>query len=205
MMHIPPFRQRKAKGWGTGRSVGRLRSQLPEDGGKTMIGKRALLLGSAIMLAGLTLSSTAQGVATEPFKIMIAPVKNRVQSGSRVELEVVLTNTSDRDLIVSSIYQGLSNDSYEIDVMDGSGTHLKRLMRPDDNGKGLHSFDLRPPVKPNESVKDLVSVTAFFDLTTPGEYTIQLSRQLDEKGPDVKSNAVNVMIVPRVKLSSPQS
>jgi hypothetical protein len=166
-----------------------------------MMWKHATLI-AAIAQTLLSLSSAAQGIATEPFKISIAPLKDHVQSGSRVEVEAVLTNTSDHDINVSSVYQGLSNSSYEIDVMDGSGIHLLRFKRPDDNGKGLYSFHFRPPVKPNESVKDLVSVTAFYDLMTPGEYTIQFSRQLDEDGPTVKSNVITVMVVPADRSSS---
>jgi hypothetical protein len=94
------------------------------------------------------------------------------------------------------MFQGRSDASYQIDVWDNTGIRLKRRKRPDDNGKGLYYALFRDPLKPNESVKDWINVTGFYDLTTPGEYTIELSRQLEEDGPLVKSNPVTVTIVP---------
>jgi len=162
-----------------------------------------LLIGTALMQMTLAVSSAVHGIAQEPFKIAIEPVKDRVQSGSVVELKVVSTNTSDHDLAISSMYQGSSNASFKIDVRDSSGIRLKKIVRPDDN-EGFHSLDLRPPVKPGASVRDLVSVSAFYDLSAPGEYMIQLSRQLDDNGPEVKSNTVTVTVLPATKSTSQQ-
>src|ERR1700722_426018 len=162
-----------------------------------MIGRRAAVLYGVVLHA--ILMSSVAAYATEPFTLAVTPLSQRIESGSRVELDVALTNTSDHDLNASSMYQGSGNESCQIEVRDSSGNRLKRLQRPDDDGKGLHSSDLNPPLKPNESVKDWINVTAFYDLTDPGEYTIELSRQLGRKSSIVRSNVVTVTILPRAK------
>jgi hypothetical protein len=164
-----------------------------------MIRKNGRMLRSAAVHAAGIFLIAGQAAAMESFSLSVTPLNQRVQSGTRVVLEVVITNTSDHDLVTGSMYQGGSNASYQIDVKDGAGIRLKKRERPDDNGKGLYRGVFRSPLKPNESVRDLVNVTAFYDMRNPDEYTIQLSRQLEKDGPLVKSNVVTITILPKAK------
>jgi hypothetical protein len=118
-------------------------------------------------------------------------------------LLVTVTNTSNRDISFITSPGPIPEDGliYQIDVRDAQG----RSAPP---SADLRTRDPRVPInygsrlartlKPGESFVDQVTVTRFYDLSRPGEYTISVSRPMPPrqnlgKG-SVKSNAITVKV-----------
>jgi hypothetical protein len=164
--------------------------------------KRALTLVLAqLVLAGVGAARAQSAQPSEnlppPLSLTIRAVKDVVQAGSPVEVEVTATNVSDH----RAIY--LISGHTAFDVRDSAGDEpLTKRGRALLLGEGL-SFDDFPKgsipeapelIEPGKSitVKERVP-TDIFDLTKPDSYTIQL--RLPWGQDRMKSNTVTVKVV----------
>ncbi len=137
------------------------------------------------------------------FSLMIAAPKEPLRVGAELRLLVTVTNTSDRNISFITSPGLMPEDGflYEISVRDSQGspappsayrrTMDKRI--PTDYGS---RFARR--LKPGESFVDQVTVTRFYDLSRPGNYTISVTRPMPPRqnlgNGSVTSNAVTVTV-----------
>jgi hypothetical protein len=141
--------------------------------------------------------------AEQLFSLTIAAPKEPLKAGAEVHLLVTVTNTSNRDISFITSPGPIPEDGllYQIHVRDAQG----RSLPP---SADLRTRDKRVPInygsrlartlKPGESFVDQVTVSRFYDLSRPGEYTISVARPMPPrqnlgKG-SVKSNAVTVTV-----------
>jgi hypothetical protein len=136
--------------------------------------------------------------AKEPFTIAIKVETPIVKAGSAVAVNGRLTNTSNRPIDASGCYCGPSElDSYLTwEVRDDNG-HLagkKIYVHPE---LAPSSAILDRIIKPGESLAGSQDISRLYDMSGPGKYVIQASRQVsDAKGAHVvKSNKVTVVVV----------
>ena len=154
-------------------------------------------LGCALVFSASISSFLGQEPPTKPFSITVTPVRARVISGDPVELEIVLRNTSDQDVWAGAAFDGGIDASYEYDVRDSSGNPAP--LRERHKTAETRSVIMSPPLKPGASKEEKTDLDPWFDLTKPGEYTIQLSRRLNggADDPALKSNVITVTVVPK--------
>jgi len=134
----------------------------------------------------------AQGTPKQPFTITISAMKPSYKAGARVELKVVMANISDREIDAGSVYDNSINIAYAYDVRDSTGNPV-----PYNNSKPSETQSARMrTLKPGESVMEITNVARWVDLSGPGEYQIQLSRNIgdDEKEGVVKSNTITITV-----------
>ena len=161
------------------------------------------LLLAQLLLAGVGMARAQSAQPNEnlpaPLSLTIRAVKDVVQAGSPVEVEVTAKNISDRPveyLIPGHTYYAA------FDIRDNAGDPpLTRRGRALLLGEGLSEDDFikgstpEAPelIEPGDSVTVKEQVPSdIFDLTKPGRYTIQLQPW----GPDsIKSNTVTVTVV----------
>lgn len=122
-----------------------------------------------------------------------------VKAGSEVFITVHLTNVSKHNLAFdydSDSRTGVSF-SHQYEVRDSNGNVVqKRTISHPEIGSTGHGWPARV-LKPGESMDingDYIS--RLYDLSQPGEYTIQLSREVsaDPKDGVVKSNTITVTV-----------
>lgn len=146
-----------------------------------------------VTIAAFVGQMAAQEPSKQPFTITISALKSSYKAGSFVELKIVMTNTSDREIDAGSVYDKSINISYEYDVRDSSGNPapLKNFKLSE-----LQSAKMRT-LKPGESVSDVTNVARWVDFSQPGEYAIQVSRNIgdDEKEGVIKSNTITITVV----------
>jgi len=135
-------------------------------------------------------------ISGEPrlFSILLTTSHAAVKTGSRVELEMTLTNISNRS--VSFYADGLF--PYEIDVRDSAG-----MMAPDTeaglrlkekqrngvvtDGSGFYS------VKPGEKIVSKCLLNDYYDTSKPGEYFIQVEhRRTVDSHAIIRSNTLKM-------------
>lgn len=146
-------------------------------------------------------ASTAKGA----FSLTIAAPKEPLKAEAELRLLVTITNTSNRKISFVTSPGPTPEDGflYEIDVRDEQG-------RPVALSSDLRGRDPRVPVNygsrtartlsPGESFIDQVTVTRFYDLTRPGQYTISVSRSMPPRqnlgNGTIKSNAITLTVAP---------
>ena len=132
--------------------------------------------------------------------LVITLVSTSVRTGNSIDLRVRNTNNSDYPINDSHVFERghAVDDAYQYEVWDASGQSLPPKMRKRPGGAFVDSARFGV-LKPGESTEQHTTLDDF-DMTKPGEYVIQLSRDIhDEKIHSlgiVKSNKVTVTVTP---------
>jgi hypothetical protein len=173
------------------------------------LGKSALRPGAFILFFFATIvgSTLAQGHAKLMFAISIAPSQNATHLGkpvwnvgAPVLVIVTMKNNSSRTLHLSLINPAFDYRMTVLDHATGrpvSETEQYRKMR-EESQKGVFQAARLEIVslKPHESCRDIIDVSYLYDLSHPGEYSIQVERdkptELGKGG--VQSNVINATI-----------
>ena len=160
-----------------------------------------MVLGGLVLVGICTANSQAPqggGKQGPPLSLTIRPVKDVVEAGSPVDIEVTATNHSDREVI----YETWGSMYYlKFDVRDSAGNPaLTRRGRALLLGEGLGPGDV-PSGSQSGKLLELGKSMEFrervpadiFDLTKPGKYTVQTIQPWTSEG--VRSNTVMVTVV----------
>jgi len=157
--------------------------------------------GIALVCLALLQASTPK----EAFSLTIAAPKEPLRAGAELRLQITVTNTSNRKISFITSPGPIPEDGflYEIDVRDEQGRSVPL-------SSDLRGRDPRVPVDygsrtartlaPGESFVDQVTVTRFYDLTRPGQYTISVARSMPPRqnlgNGTVKSNSITLAVTP---------
>ena len=104
-----------------------------------------------------------------------------------------------------AVHYSLTNPGWdwEMDVRDSTGrpvgeTDLFRQMKENlKNGSIIVSRNIIGTLRPNEKAQDVIEVQMFYDLSRPGEYSIQIQRTFPDVAKDpIKSNRLTLTITP---------
>jgi hypothetical protein len=152
---------------------------------------RILLLVAALPIASAGLPQSAQPSqgAKPPFSVSISLEQDVVKAGSEVRLDIVLTNTSDENIVISG-WEDQSCEIYEIEIHDSEGKRLPQRNEclPSENpNQTTVCVSASSPVirtcvpqnqvlKPHGEMKEKILVNELYDLSRPGKYTIQAQR-----------------------------
>src|SRR6266404_7563416 len=110
------------------------------------------------MLLILSSSMTAFGAVSQepaPFSISISALKSDIKSGEPVQTKVTITNTSDRDVDVSSTWVAGVDISLEYDVRDTSGNPSRRKAQREGP---IIASGRNATLKPGESIEETTPV-----------------------------------------------
>jgi hypothetical protein len=153
-------------------------------------------VGYLFRLLAFVLLAGPLSAGSQPFSLTIEAVQQRVQSGSQVELKLTLTNTSDGEIMVVDTNPWCD---YTFEVRDSKGQSatetdfkrdLKCATRPTAGRRIIRIL------KPHESFEDAVYVNHSYDLRLPGDYSIQVAREIPKelgKG-TVKSSTITITV-----------
>jgi hypothetical protein len=153
----------------------------------------------AAALVASCLITLAQANNTLPFSLHVTALDESVKAGAPVRLEVSTTNISQSALTLSKSNPGME---YEFIVLSENGkpvTESAALKRMKDRRRPIVIYRLSNEVlNSGESTRETVVITDYYDLSQPGEYSIQVERQVPEQYGRgiVKSNTVKVTITP---------
>jgi hypothetical protein len=144
------------------------------------------------LLAGAGIS------ALQPFSLSILQPQGPFRPGSPVELIVTLANRSVGEIVIRDKNRWCD---YELEVRESRGqrppeTSYKRELKCNNKFVVTTGKNSIRTLKPHESYSDLMIVNQLYDLSRPGEYTIQVSRLVPPGlgGGTVKSNVITVTI-----------
>jgi hypothetical protein len=149
-------------------------------------------------LFAMTLSMAGNSVAQRPVELAppwytfaISADPSTVKAGEKVVIQIAVTNTSDK-----SRGLGPANaEGFMVDVtVVGNGaapdTELGRKWKHKHGAMaGTWGGPIRG-VEPGETTKRALVISDLYDMTRPGQYTVQVSR------PPLKSNTITITVVP---------
>jgi hypothetical protein len=165
---------------------------------------KVFVLAAIVAILGAKLAQSAE----PPFAVAIVSSGDAILAGSGVRkagspifLLVTLTNNSTKTVSVPSF----DREYYTIDVRDEHGKsapekdearQAKEAMKAP-NTRMIRS-GVTEELKPHETSRHTIDLSQYVDVSRPGKYTMQVTRQLPEElGPGmVKSNTITVIVTP---------
>jgi hypothetical protein len=143
--------------------------------------------------------TSQQEVSKQPFTITISIQDSTSVSGTDVWINVALKNNSGQDLDDSGGFSDRTglDPNFLFDVLDENGKPTAKRVYPHpelETGKAVNRTISR-----GESLTQEQRVSALYDMSRPGKYTIQVSRRIPEAlgSGIVKSNTITVTIIPK--------
>ena len=139
-----------------------------------------------------------------PFSIGISTPTATVRAGSEVIVNIVLTNTSNRELNIDiTKAQEPGEIDFALDVRDAKGNaapHTTWGRRLQGDGSSLpppmESSSLEVPLKRGKSTRSRIIVNRLYDVSQPGKYTIQVGRSDPYTAAIALSNTLTVTVIP---------
>jgi hypothetical protein len=168
---------------------------------------RLLAFAFVLVLVGFPLQRAESRLHGPDFILHLAGSRNSTSPdsavwnvGEPVRVIVTMINQSKRN-----IHCTLTNPAWdwEMDVRDSKGspvaeTDLLRQMKEDiKNGPRFVFRNILVTLRPSEEARDVIEVQTFYDLSRPGDYSVQIQRKFPEvtKEP-IKSNRLLLTITP---------
>jgi hypothetical protein len=165
---------------------------------------KAFVFAAIVAILGAKHAESAQ----PQFAVTIVSSNDAISAGSGVQkagspifLLVTLTNNSTRTVSVPSF----DRDYYTIDVRDEHGKSVPETDEARKTKEAMKAPNARmfrsgvtEELKPHKTSRHTIDVSQYLDVSRPGKYTIQATRQLPEElGPGVvKSNTITVTVTP---------
>jgi len=127
-------------------------------------------------------------------KLAISTSQSVVKSGSAVVIKITRTNTSDHN-----IFYGVGVGSFtDLEVRNREGKLVPETPyghKVHDKGHWRGGSVFSVPLEPGKTRKEEVELNKEYDLSNPGDYTIQ-ARETDPQGIVVKSNTISMTVTP---------
>jgi hypothetical protein len=136
-----------------------------------------------------------------PFSLTITVADPSVKLGTQVRVTITLRNISGHDIAFDrSSVPGEAEFHYSVLLYDEDGkpmpgTKYWRILRGMEHETYTENV-VSVTIHPNEEVKDDFALNKLFDLSKPGKYTLQVTREIPEnlgKG-IVKSNLLTLVV-----------
>jgi len=151
-----------------------------------------------LSVASMTVSLSGQAQADKaPFTVTISAETPVVKAGKQVIVDVTVTNISKHEIdgggVVNEMLGMDTYDTYDIRDNVGNPAGKNTIKHPNGVGRGTLPIIIKPGESKVVSADELGIV---YNLSRPGEYTIQLSRRVafDPKAGVVKSNTITVTV-----------
>ena len=170
------------------------------------LGRQILIV---IHFALLASAATAQ---TKPaISLNLSTVHTVIQAGSEIDLDILITNVSSKEILVSKSPARDNGDSrFDVSVRDANGVAAPQT----DYSKALHGIqqhkdtghkgaevvmipmgsNISVPLQPGDSMKDRIVLNRLYDLETPGTYSVQVSRYDQVSRTMVQSNTITIQV-----------
>jgi len=152
----------------------------------------------ALLLIAASAGTGGGAQSAAPFSITISTDKPTVKAGSDVYVEIRMTNTSNHSVDCTHQSQDFLDRSFEYEVRDGSRKLIPKLERNVPLESDGVSGSPRS-IKPGETCEAFGGYVSHpYDMSRPGEYTIQVSRRISGNPRDgvVKSNRITITVTP---------
>ena len=153
----------------------------------------------ALALSGMSFAQASQPAATKQpsFSIAISmpPV---VKAESEMLLEIAMTNASDKNIYYGVIAGWPAWQMFQIDLRDATGRPVPKtpVGQRVSNGPSAVTGVVSVPLAPGKVLRPQVILNRVYDLSRPGEYTVQAIRTDSASGVEVKSNILAFRVPP---------
>lgn len=159
----------------------------------------------AIMCTFLFMTGTS-GLTQEmqKFQLELSPATITVHQNQPIDMDLVLTNTSNSPLTLRSSFKDNSPEFfYDIVVRSTEHPDIKEsAYERSVKGHGTIALDFNSKfvtLQPGEQLHERLHLSKLFELNQTGSYTVQVERPIQDLNPKatmVKSNTASLVVIP---------
>ena len=129
--------------------------------------------------------------ASLPFTDVISAPAGTIKSGSNVRIDITIKSNSSERMTLRD--NRLGPQEAGISIWDSSGNQLP----PRDEFKSYFTLSrFGMIIDPGKSIIESVDLNRWFDLTKPGQYTVQAKKRIPGSKSFVESNKLIITLVP---------
>lgn len=132
----------------------------------------------------------------QPLSLSISGPQQAVKIGSEIKVRTNLTNVTNH---VITLHDRVPACDYPLEVRDESGnlapeTDYRRHLNC--NARFNESRNILVTLKPHESREDEIIINQLFQLNSPGNYSVQVSRKIPKElgSEPIKSNTLTITV-----------
>lgn len=150
-----------------------------------------------IAVLGLLAASCAGAVVTGDLSLNLTELAPGTRAGGKVMVRVTTLNESDHPIT----YRNTNSCNYSFKVFTSAGTlapeteQKKQVNCESKGGLEITGRDILMTLKPGESSGENITLTEWYDMSQPGEYSVQVDRTFPGVG-HFSSNIVYVTVAP---------
>jgi hypothetical protein len=154
----------------------------------------------ACLLVATVVSVRAAGDGPQPFTIAIKVTNGALRVGDEVRIHVTLENVSSKQIMIRRTPSpAQAEEHYAVRVRYADGKDVPRTeYGTAADSRQFAGSKIKVRLMPGETMEEDTVLSKQFNLSSPGEYTVQLSRPVSDDLKDgiVKSNKLTVSIAP---------
>lgn len=159
--------------------------------------QRSVLLIAGLAAAGVCLGQTSQPAnAKKPSFSIAISMPQVIKAESELLLEIVMTNTSEKDISYGIVFGEPPWQEFGIDLRDATGHPVPKTPAGYRSSLPLVGSAIRVPLAPGEVTHPQIILNRVYDLSQPGEYTVAVRRLDYASEIDVKSNTLTFRVPP---------
>jgi hypothetical protein len=151
--------------------------------------------------------SQAQKSPESPFTLTLSSPQSTIHAGSEVKIDITLTNVSQQDIYYFPVITGRPSDmegGFRLDVRDSENKRVQETA----HGMKVHDseptrtphrgsvFSTRQTIKPGGTLLRSRVLSEEFNLSKPGQYTVQAERADPLTHLTAKSNKLVITVLP---------
>ena len=181
---------------------GQAQLEIPDGGGPV----KTFWISGFVLLAALGFMGTGKAQTSNaglaPFTIKISTPKDSLKKGADAQVQISMTNTSDKDIY----YSFGGGPVFDLEIQDAEGnkpseTPLGQRVHGESTQSSGGAVSAPEPIVlqtlgPGRTYTETFSLNKFYDLTKPGEYVIQAQRKDPQSAVLVKSNTIAITVNP---------
>jgi hypothetical protein len=147
-------------------------------------------------------SSGAKASPTPAYTIRVSPASDVFRLGSPINVTITVKNVSDKEIYWRAEANNTAYKAFDILLtrngreVDTTPFHrkVKGKQVPEDPRGAESGSSIVSPIEPGKSFSFTIDVTILYKITTPGEYTLTVSRVEGESDTVICSNKVTLKI-----------
>jgi hypothetical protein len=147
------------------------------------------------VISALLIASNVGIAGTGPLSLKVSALDPTVKGGSKIMIQVTTTNASNSEIT----YHNTNRCDYSVKVLTSAAapvpeTPFKKQMACGGGGElRITGRDIVVTLKPGESNDERIELTELYNISAPGQYSVQVDRTFPQIG-HFGSNVVSIKV-----------
>ncbi|MGO8788440.1 MAG: hypothetical protein ACLQVL_13815 [Terriglobia bacterium] len=151
-----------------------------------------------------SIPGTRSGPASAGYSLTIATPPEQLHLSAPINIAITVKNISDNEVYWRAVSDNtayrafhflLEKDGKEVGITRFHRIILRHELRPDDQPESMRESSIVSALEPGKSFTLTVDLNKLYEITVPGQYTLEVSRTEEDNKTTVRSNRVTIKLI----------